>query len=345
MTSPKRGSKYVLPNNRYEQLVQQVTTAGCFERTYFSHGLLLLSSLLGLTASAYMITYSDNTWLQVGNAVVAAFFSVQLGLFGHDLSHQSVFRSKKLNKNLALIIWGLGCGLSESRWFYKHNAHHQSPNHIDHDPDLDIPFVFTAEQAATRSDFSKKYILPYQHILFWVGVMFVYPFNLLHSMRFLLEKYSWRSLIEIILISGHFLIVLIFTFSQLPFLTAVIFNLVTLLTIGIYMGLIFAPNHKGEDMLSSTEKHNWVHQITLTRNLHHSPIGSYVLGGLDFQVEHHLFPSMSRFKYSAAHAIVISFCTKHNIPYKEVSFSESMKQIHQALHEESRSWRQKTKPC
>ncbi len=334
----KPGSEYILPANDYEKLITTVTAKGCYKRTYLPFFFIFIFTLTGLSVSLFFITITDNLVLQLLNGMLFGFFSVQLGLIGHDLSHGGVFTTKKLNHNLAILIWGLGCGLSESRWYYKHNAHHQAPNHIGHDPDLEIPFVFSHEQAITYSDFNKKWVFPYQQITFWIGLCFVYPYNILNSMRFLFRDISLRSHWEILLMIIHFLLLFAVTLYYLPAMVAIIFNLAVFLTMGIYMGLIFAPNHKGEDMLASEATYNWVHQITLTRNIKPNFFTSYFLGGLEHQIEHHLFPTMPRFRYKEARIIVKDLCLTQAIPYHETSWLESMKQIHLALKEESRAW-------
>ena len=338
MPHERRGSEYSLPISTYERLLTEVREAGCFRRTYTQYICVTLITVLGLTVSAYGIVSTDTLWIQILNACLAGFLCVQLGLIGHDLSHAGVFQSKTLNRSVARIVWGLGCGLSESRWFRKHNAHHQSPNHIGYDPDLKIPFAFSEAQALQYSTFYQRYIFPRQHTLFWIGLGFVYPYNILHSMRFLLKDSSAQSVFEVILMSIHFVLVLGFTFFFLPPMTAVLFNLVVFLVVGLYMGMIFAPNHKGEDMLAPEGIHNWVHQITLTRNITPSFLVSYILGGLEYQIEHHLFLGMSRFQYPRAQAIVKEFCAKEHIPYTETSWTGSLKCIHTALRDVARMY-------
>ncbi len=326
---------YLPPFSLYENLLQQVQDKGYFAKTYEPFLITFLFTCLGLGTSAYIITVTDLLWVQILNGFLAGFFSVQLGLLGHDLSHKSVFINNKLNKLAASLVWGVGCGLSESRWFDKHNAHHTAPNHIGHDPDVEIPFVFSDTQILSLSDFHKRYLLPHQHILFWIGIWFVYPRNILFSMQHLLYRPTWSSVVEIIYILLHFVIVLSFTFWFLPPLVAVLFNMSVMFFVGIYMALIFAPNQKGEKMLKSEETHNWIHQITLTRNITPSAFTSYIFGGLNYQIEHHLFPAMPRFNYPQAQKIVQSFCTTHHIPYKETTWIDSLKQIHIALKEKA----------
>jgi fatty acid desaturase len=338
MPTETRPSHYSLPENDFNDLLTEVTNKGCYKRTYGKYLLLTIFTILGLSLSLFFVTQIDSLWLQILNAVVFAFLSVQLGLIGHDLSHGGVFNSKTLNRNLALVVWGLGCGLSEGRWFYKHNAHHQSPNHIGHDPDLEIPFVFSHEQADTYSHLYKKWIFPHQHIIFWFGLWFVYPYNIMNSMGYLFKDISFRSIVEMFLMAVHFVFIFGFTFYFLPTTLAIVFNLVTFLVMGAYMGLIFAPNHKGEDMLEADKTYNWVHQITLTRNIYPSLLVSYFLGGLEHQVEHHLFPTMPRFKYAKARIIVENFCKAKNLPYHQTTWLESLQQIHLSLKEEAKAW-------
>jgi fatty acid desaturase len=334
----RRGSEYTLPLEKYKVLAERVAKAGCFARTPFQFLAISLTTGLGLAISFGILLISDSLLVQIPNALLAAFFTVQLGLIGHDLSHGGVFKKDYRNRLLAILVWGLGCGLSEGRWYAKHNAHHRAPNHIGHDPDVDIPFVFDHEQAESRSAFAQKYLFPYQPALFWVGLWFVYPYNILNSMKFLFRPFTLLSLIEIFLMIVHFTVAFSVTFMYLPDMVAAIFNIVVLLAIGVYMGLIFAPNHKGEDMLPEDATPNWVHQITLTRNITPSPLTSYILGGLNYQIEHHLFPNMSRFQYKKARTLVRKFCQAENIPYHETTWLKSMRQIHESLKEEAIAW-------
>lgn len=327
-----------LPIEKYEQLKKALTEAGYFKRTYKKHVAVFLIAVMGILCSALIITITESIWVQSLNAIFAGFFAVQLGLLGHDLSHASVFKSAKKNQFSASLLWGLGCGLSESRWFSKHNAHHQAPNHIGHDPDVDIPFVFSHEQAILRSPFYQKYIFPHQYILFWIGIWFVYPYNILNSMRFLFKNINPRALAEIVFILIHFTVLFTFTFWFLPLVTALLFITLYFLTIGVYMAMVFAPNHKGEAMIAPEQEYNWVYQISLTRNITPSFLSSYIFGGLDYQIEHHLFPDMSRFYYARASVLIKEFCQKEGIPYHETSWVTSLVQIHQSLKAEAGHW-------
>jgi fatty acid desaturase len=338
MNRTKRGRDYTLPFSTYEMLRAKVAEQGCFNQTIPAFVASFIIGNIGVLVIAAIVVLSDSLWIQIVNGIFAGFVTMQIGLLGHDLSHNSVFRNARHNQICSSILLGLWSGLSESRWSAKHNAHHQSPNHIGHDPDVDIPFVFDHDQAATQSTFHRKYFLPYQHWLFWIGIWFVYPRNILLSMQYIFHHMTLRTIFEVALIVIHFILVFGFTFWHLPPLVAIVFNIVTILSLGVYMAMIFAPNHKGEDMLDPSQTHNWVHQITLTRNIIPAPGITLLFGGLNYQIEHHLFPDMSRINYPKARPIVKTFCFKHHIPYKETTWRESLREIHYGLKQEAQKW-------
>ena len=331
MTSEQSITHLRLPLEKFTELSYRVEKAGGTKRTYGRFLIQAIVALTGFIGCLFIITITSSLSVQILNAIVFGFFSVQLGLLGHDLSHQGVFVKSARNTFWAMIVWGLFCGLSESRWYHKHNSHHQGPNHIGHDPDIEIPFVFSDEQIKTRSKFQTKYILPYQHYLFWLGLCLVYPYNIMTSMRYLLTTFNRQAIVEISLMSIHFCLLLSLSLAYLPIDIALLWNGVVFLTMGLYMGLIFAPNHKGEEMLETEAAYNWVYQITLTRNIKTACVGDYIMGGLQFQIEHHLFPQLSRFNYRKIQVVIKDFCQEHNIPYHETAWLTSMGQIHSSL--------------
>ncbi|MBI4121212.1 MAG: acyl-CoA desaturase [Parcubacteria group bacterium] len=328
-----------LPAEYYQVLLAEVQSRGLFKRTYFHYILAGGVGMLGMGLSLYALSLTDSALFQTLNAFAFAFFSVQVGMLGHDLSHEEVFESRERNRFWGMLAWGLLGGLSESRWFHKHNAHHKNPNHIGHDPDLEIPFVFSDIQAVLRSPFYKQWVFPYQHVLFWSALFFVYPYNIAYSMKHILDNITMRTVVELVLMAVHFVITIGLPVYFLPLPVAMLFLGITFLVIGAYLGMVFAPNHKGEWMLEENEPFNWTHQVTLTRNLYPSRLASYLFGGLNFQIEHHLFPNMPRFNYRKAQPIVEKFCKQYGLRYHQTTWVGSMREIHQSLKEEASRWR------
>ncbi len=311
---------------RYQSLVATVLEAGLFKRTYLSYVFLAVAATLGLVSSFYLMTVLQSPWALLLNGVWFACWSMQFAMLSHDLSHGEVFKSAKANRFFAVLVWSLIAGLSERYWFKKHNSHHENPNHDGHDPDVDIPFVFDSSQLKDHSSFYIRYLLPYQHLLFWLTLPLVYFWIIGSSLWHLFTKRNSGAVLELFLIVVHYVFIFLFVFTLVTPLAALAF-----LAGGAYMGIAFAPNHKSEDVIDASAPYSWVYQITSTRNIFPNPVTSFMLGGLNFQVEHHLFPTMPRYRYYQAQQVVKKFCAQEQIEYSETTWFQTMRDIHQQL--------------
>ncbi|HEY2695662.1 MAG TPA: fatty acid desaturase, partial [Pseudonocardiaceae bacterium] len=102
---------------------------------------------------------------------------------------------------------------------------------------------------------------------------------------------------------------------------------------GVYMGCSFAPNHKGMPVISAGDKLDFLRKQVLTsRNIRGNWLTDFALGGLNYQIEHHLFPSMPRANLRHAQAHVRAFCVDRGIPYHQTSAFGSYGQVLRHLH-------------
>jgi len=102
---------------------------------------------------------------------------------------------------------------------------------------------------------------------------------------------------------------------------------------GFYMGAVFAPNHKGMALIDRDAPVDFLHrQVLTTRNVKPNFLVDYLLGGLNYQIEHHLFPSIPRNKLGQARLIVQKFCHERSIPYRESGLSQSYFEVLRYLH-------------
>lgn len=320
---------------QYRKLRDEIKARGYMKRTYAYHGILTFLVLAGFAVSFKVVTLTDNIWIQLLNAVFFAFVTVQAGMLGHDFSHGQVFNSRRLNRFFGLGIWGLLLGGSESFWYKQHNDHHEHVNQDGHDPDINIPFLFKEGQRVGSFSFS-PWITKYQHVVFFASLPVWYVSKLARiwaDIRKILS--SFRGVVEVVLAVAHFAVLLFVVFGYLPFITAVMFLLIHVTASGFYMGMVFAPNHKGEEILSADTEITWLHQITSTRNLYSNFLTFHALGGLNLQIEHHLFPGMSRYQYPKVQKLVKQFCLENNIRYHETTWLGSMKEIYVALKQEA----------
>ncbi|GAA1412860.1 hypothetical protein GCM10009614_24510 [Glutamicibacter uratoxydans] len=122
-------------------------------------------------------------------------------------------------------------------------------------------------------------------------------------------------------------------FVFLPLGMAFAFLGVQLIVFGVYMGASFAPNHKGMPMVPKDAKIDFFsRQVLTSRNIMGKSNFSNGLltcfyGGLNYQVEHHLFPSMPRANLAAVSKIVREYCNEHQIPYTVASVRGSYGQV------------------
>ncbi len=323
----------------YDVLNARVRAAGLYERTYGSYIAHTVAVFLGIIAVWYgMRVMPDSFLATLLLGICAGFVLVQAGMVGHDLSHLQVFASRRVNRVCSLIMWTFVCGLSERGWYDKHNAHHKHVNHVGQDPDLEIPFVFSTVQIDHKPQWVRRFVLPHQSWLFFVMLPLVYPNFVIWSILNVFTQRDRRALLEGILIALHFILFFGVPFFYFSPLLALVFIVTTLSVVGMYMGMVFAPNHKGEEVIERTET-TWKDQILLTRNIRSNPFTFFVFGGLDLQVEHHLFPNMSRYNYPRAQVIVKQFCREAGIEYYETSWWGSMCEIYTALKRESDAWK------
>ena len=152
--------------------------------------------------------------------------------------------------------------------------------------------------------------------------------------QFLIQKKARRPLAEAIAMGAHFVVYFGLLFSVLGAWQAVLFIAIHQGLTGLYLTSIFAPNHKGMPVLDRDSQLDFLRRQVLTsRNVSAHPLADFWYGGLNYQIEHHLFPSMPRNKLQEAQSIVKAFCGAHSIAYHETSVLQSHREIVQHLHE------------
>ena len=314
----------------------EVKSRGLYRRRYGFYATYLFIVCCGMGLSLYLITASSGLVFQICNAMFLSVMMIQAGMLVHDFSHSQVFESEKFNRFFAMILMGLFAGLSESAWFKQHNTHHKYVNQSGNDPDIDIPFIFSEKQRPDDYSFH-PHLVAYQHILFFISLPLWYGSRVYMTWREVCRNFSYRQAAEIALAAIHFSVLLYLVFAYLSWPIALAFLFVHVAASGIYLSFIFAPNHKGEEVIGAYEVLHWKNQITSTRNLRPSLVAFYVFGGLNYQIEHHLFTSMPRINYRKVRPLVQRFCSDNGIPYHETTWLESMRQIYRALREQARS--------
>jgi fatty acid desaturase len=324
---PSRGSEYAA-------LLRQVKAAGLLDRSprYYIMKMIVTGGLF-LAGWAALIRLGDSWW-QLIVAAFLAFVFAQLGFIGHDAGHRQIFRTGRANYLVGLLHANLAIGLSYGWWVDKHNRHHAHPNHEDHDPDVKIrALAFTADQARAKTGLV-RFIARHQRYLF-LPLLLLEAIQLhVSSIGALAHRAPRHRGAEIALLALHIIGYLTLLLAVLSPVKALVFLIVQQGLFGLYLGLSFAPNHKGMPTLTADEQADYLRRQVLTsRNVRGGTLTDFLLGGLNYQIEHHLFPSMPRPNLRRSQPLISSFCQQHGVSYLETSLLGSYAQALRHLHD------------
>lgn len=274
-------------------------------------------------------------WLLMA-AVVYAFASVQIGFLAHDLEHGQVPLSRRARDALGLVCWNLLLGISLRWWREKHRTHHRH-THIDgHDPDLYAMFVYAPDKARALNG-PRRWFVACQDVLFWpiaaCARLYFQGLSLLAALR----MPSRVRALELATLCAHHALLWGACWTTLgP--RAVPFLLLGQWLSGLYMALSFAPNHLGMPLAQAAGSgRRW--QIEHTRNIRTNRLGTYLLGGLDLQIEHHLYPTMSRRDLRAMQPQVERECREAGIAYRRVGMFAALVEVQTSLRAVARAAR------
>ncbi|MBB5786273.1 fatty acid desaturase family protein [Jiangella mangrovi] len=322
------------PGSDYARLSRKIADAGLLDRRpgYYA-------ARIGLVAVAYGAAWSgfaavgDSWWTLLFAAVLAVVFA-QVALVAHDLAHRQVFRRRRPSEIAGRIAGNLGIGMSYGWWMDKHTRHHANPNHEELDPDVSPDILVWSERQAGRASGLTRIIAARQAFLFF-PLLTLEGFNLhVASVRATLDPRLKRRRLELGLLLAHFAGYLALVLAVLPPGKALAFVVLHQALFGIYLGCTFAPNHKGMPTLTEEDELDYLRKQVLTsRNVSGGPVMDVALGGLNHQIEHHLFPNMPTPNLRKAKPIVRQYCAELGVPYAETGLIESYRIALRHMHD------------
>ncbi|MGW3819826.1 fatty acid desaturase family protein [Streptomyces sp. NPDC005046] len=273
------------------------------------------------------------SWWTLAVAAALAVAFGQVALVAHDIAHRQVFRLRRASEASGRIAGNAGIGMGFGWWQDKHTRHHANPNHEQLDPDL-VPdlIVWTQAQAGTARGLPRLIGRSQAYLFF--PLLTLEGFNLhVAGVRSLANLSLKNRITEGALLFGHFTIYLTALFLVLPPGMALAFLAVHQGLFGVYLGSIFAPNHKGMPVLTGKDRPDFLRRQVLTsRNVHGGWFTDIALGSLNYQIEHHLFPSMPSPNLRRAQVIVRRNCEELGVAYLETSLTASYRQALRSLH-------------
>ena len=320
-----------LTESDFTELARQVRDSGLMRRRYGYYWTKLIAVPVTLLLCVLVFFWVGNSWWQMFVAAGFAVVFTQVAFLGHDAAHRQIFRSGAWNDWISLILGGLFIGMSYGWWQHKHTRHHANPNKVGSDPDIDLPVIsFTPEQASRRQTLLTRWIL-IRWAMAHQGIFFFPILTLegisLHASsvrRVVSREHLDRRWAEITFLAVRLIGYVVLLFLVLSPGIACAFLGVQLGLFGFYMGMSFAPNHKGMPLVPAGMKLDFLRrQVTMSRNIRGGWPVDVVMGGLNYQIEHHLFPSMARPHLHTAAPLVSHYCRQHDVPYTETTLLQS----------------------
>lgn len=321
--------------SEFTPLLRTVKGQGLLERRRGWYARTITVNALCLAAVVSGMVLLGNVWWTLLLALPLAVFSARTAFIGHDAGHAQISQDRRASRLIGLVHGNLLLGMSYAWWNDKHNRHHANPNHVDKDPDVaaDV-LVFSQDQVAERTGL-RRWLTRHQAWLF-------FPLTLLEG--FALKVSGFKDLrrqaprerfVEGALLLLHLAAYLSLLLIVLSPVKALLFVLLHQALFGLHLGMAFAPNHKGMEM-PDPDGERWGHvrrQVLTSRNIRGGLLTDWFLGGLNYQIEHHLFPSLPRPHLRLVQPLVRAHCRDLGLPYTETGLIDSYRQALGHMHE------------
>ncbi|HIC43204.1 MAG TPA: acyl-CoA desaturase [Sulfurimonas sp.] len=292
--------------------------ANCHRRAYIEF--IIVIGLLGLSV------YSVTAFHPIITAFLFALTIMRATFVAHDLIHGQYFGSRHTNKSVSYVFANGIMGISRSWWENKHNfLHHTYTNIIGKDTDLDA-----GGGAFTGGHEYPRWFHNNQHILFWPLLTLLYVVFWVQSVIYVIEKRYWGEL-SMLVINTMIPVYIVYSLGWGVGLATVVGMYVIW---ALWFGAVIITNHLGLEMFPE-EKYKdftWLElQNRTSRNVRGGWFIHWFYGGLNTQVEHHLYPKAPRFYLLKAAKITEEFCLKHDITYITATPWETYKEIYYFL--------------
>ncbi len=336
-------SDRVASTDPYARLKRGVAAEGLllpqpgYYRIQTAVGLALFAASLGLAMLA------PNAALLVVAAVFAGFAFTQVALLSHDAGHRQAFRGRRGNRWARLLLGPLLLGVSCSWWQERHDQHHATPNDLEKDPDIQIPIVVFAEEQIASQPRHLRWFTASQAVVFPL----MWPLQSLsmhlNGARHLLRPKGGLQRLELVFFVTHLALYATFGFllaERAGALQTMLFVAVQQASFGLFNSSVFASNHKGMELVHAGEGRGFLlDQVLTSRNVHGHWWTNFWYGGLNYQIEHHLFPTMPRNNFSRAQTLVRALCEEEGIPYRATGIVTAYREMFVHLHRASASLR------
>jgi fatty acid desaturase len=290
-----------------------------------------LALLAALLAASLWLAWRGSSWTALGAAYAAlALLLAQFAFVGHDAGHGSIGRNANVNRAFGQLAMTLVTGLAFDEWIARHRRHHQFCQDETRDPDMAVAFVVSlTEESNRRKGAPGRFLTRFQPLHIWL-LSFLFGHSQRHQSQAAVLARPRRYRLDAAVLLPHF--ALWFGLPCLvlgvPIERALLAYLIPVTLLGPYLAAIFWVNHVGMPLVRKVERFSFFeHQVVTSRTIASPPAMDWFFGGLNFQIEHHLFPQVPARRLAAVQAIVRGHFARHRIAYHGVTWRSAVRSI------------------
>jgi fatty acid desaturase len=323
-------------NDAARELRERLRREGCFEPAAGRALLAWAAHLLLAFGGLYAFVSGTVPALRVVALLASCFGCLGAATIGHTASHGALSKHRLVNQLVTFASYPLLLMLSATYWHRSHvQVHHPSPNTVDVDDDCDLRPVFALNERHATDDAVPPHVRSVATFL----LPLLMPLN-----GFSMHRQGWAHVVselrkpapsrqqhaglDALLMALH--LVLWLGVPMLWFSPAKVLGLYALRVgiMGFGLFAILAPGHFPEEAqcldASLRGKNFYVRQTMATLNFRTSWLGHFLCSGLEFQIEHHLFPSVSHVHLRRMSPLVRAFCEEHGLPHRTLGWAEAV---------------------
>jgi fatty acid desaturase len=330
----KAGGAEAAHASSYTALAKRIKSEGLLDRRPGWYALRALGLTLLLGGGVVLLLTLGHTWWQLLVAVYFSLVFTQIAFFAHDSAHKQIFTSGPRGELISRVISNLFVGLSYGWWMNKHTRHHANPNTIGKDNDIRPgAVVFVSDDMGARRGFTGW--LTARQGYYFVPILMLAGLDLhVHAVKAIAGAEPVQHRVqEAVFIGLRLLGFAALVLIVLGPVLGLAFMAVQFASFGLYMGGTFAPNHTGMRLIGHGQKVDYLRRQVLTsRNISGGWAMEKFMGGLNYQIEHHLFPNMPSVNLKRARVLVRDHCATLGVEYEENTFLGAWRIVVRYVH-------------
>lgn len=329
-------SKVEALDRDFEAFRKELVSEGMFEPS-LTHVIYRVSEVAAMWVFATYLLLMNNVALNIVGALTMAISQGRCGWLMHEGGHYSMTGKINVDRRLQEFIYGFGCGMSGAWWRNQHNKHHATPQKLQHDVDLNTLPLMSFHTSVNKENKVKPgslqaMWLQYQAYLFLpvtcllVGLgwtLFLHPKHALRTKRFF----------ELACFASRYAVFYASFAAKYGNAGTLGLYLVTFSMACSYIFVNFSVSHTHLPVSGASDFLHWVvYSSSHTTNINPNWMTNWWMSYLNFQIEHHMFPSMPQFRHPSISPRVRVLFEKHGLTYDSRGYFAAMNDTFSNLH-------------